>query len=56
MFAIMYESQDDGKVFKIYKTLDEARERARSIACMGYEVTVFDYDAAAEEYVKFYKV
>lgn len=56
MFAIMYESQDDGKVFKIYKTLDEARERARNIACMGYEVTIFDYDAEAEEYVEFCKI
>lgn len=56
MFAVMYKSQDDGMVFKICKSLDEAQERARNIACMGYEVTVFDYDAAAEEYVEFYKI
>ena len=55
MFAIMYNSED-GAVFKISKTLEEARDRARNIACMGYEVTIFDYDMEAEEYVELCKI
>ena len=55
MFAIMYKSED-GAVFKICKTSDEAREKANNIACMGYEVTIFDYDTEAGEYVEFCKI
>lgn len=56
MFAVMYKSQDDGMIFKIFKALDEAMRRAGNIAGMGYKVTIFDYDAESDEYVEFCKI
>lgn len=55
MFGIMYETSD-GKVFKICETLEEAQNQGNNIACMGYEVTVFDYDKETKTYFEFYKV
>lgn len=55
MFAVMYE-MEDGRVFKIYQELGEAQQVANSIACMGTQVTVFDYDLDSESFVEFYTV
>lgn len=55
MFAIMYE-MEDGRVFKIYQDLGEAQQAANSIACMGTQVTVFDYDLDGESFVEFYTI
>ena len=55
MFAIMYNTED-GKVFKICKTLEEAQNRAAGLSCSGYEVTVFDYDIESETYLEFYTI
>lgn len=56
MFAIMYETTENGKIFKICETLDEARNKAHNIACMGYSVTVFDYDVDTGTYIEFYTI
>ena len=55
MFAIMYETED-GKVFKVVKTLDEAQKKAHALSLKGYSVTVFDYDMTDDEYLEFYTV
>lgn len=54
-FAVMTESTD-GKIFTLYKTLEEAQNAAQNAACMGYEVTVFDCDKETGEYLEFYKI
>lgn len=55
MFAVMTESAE-GRIFTIYKTLEDARNAANNAACMGYGVTVFDYDEETDEYLEFYTI
>ena len=55
MFGVLYET-DDGKVFHICRTQEEAKRQADNIACMGYVVTVFDYDIETATYLEFYKL
>ena len=55
MFAVMYETEE-GKVIKTCKELDEAHELANNTACMGYAVTVFDYDADSQTFLEFYSM
>lgn len=55
MFGYLYETED-GKTFKICKTQEQAMEEANNLACMGYEVTVFDYDIETGEYLKFFTI
>ena len=55
MFGIMYE-MEDGKIFKVCKTLDEAQIKANNIACMGISVTIFDFDMEKQEYLEFYTI
>lgn len=52
-FAVMVEDAD-GRIFTLYKTLEEAQNAANNAACMGYGVTVFDYDKETGEYLEFY--
>ena len=55
-FAVLFETED-GKVFKAYKTMEEARAAATNAACgMGWEATVFDYDMASDSYVEFFTI
>lgn len=54
-FVVMTESAD-GRIFTLYKTLDEAQNAAGIAASMGYGVTVFDYDMETGEYIEFYTV
>ena len=57
MFGLLIDySNVDGRVFKIYDTLDEAKEAMNNIACMGYRVTLFDYDKDSGEYIEFYSL
>lgn len=55
MFGILYETED-GKIFHPCRTLEEAQHEAGTLACMGYTVTVFDYDIATGNYLEFYTV
>lgn len=55
MFGIMYETED-GKVFRIFKTYEEAQTTANNIACMGFPVTVLDYNEATETYLELYTI
>ena len=55
MFAVMYETEE-GKVIKTFKELGEAQEMANNTACMGYAVTVFDYDVESETFLEFYSM
>ena len=55
MFAVMIDSAE-GRIFTIYKTLEDARDAANGAACMGYGATVFDYDAETGEYLEFYTI
>ena len=54
-FAVMIETTD-GKVFTLYKDLAAAQKAAQTASCMGYAVTVFDYDVETGEYLEFYKI
>ena len=55
MFGVLYEAEN-GKVFKVCETLESAQKLGADTACMGYEVTVFDYDKEAKTYLEFYKI
>lgn len=55
MFGVLYET-DDGKVFHICRTQEEAKNEADNLACMGYAVTVFDYDIDSKTYLEFYSI
>ena len=52
-FAVMVEGAE-GRIFTLYKTLEEAQNAANNAACMGYSVTVFDYGKETGEYLEFY--
>lgn len=54
-FAVMTESAE-GRIFTLYKTLEEAQNAANNAACMGYSVTVFDYDKETGEFLEFYTI
>lgn len=54
-FATMIETAD-GKIFTLYKTLEEAHDAANNAACMGYAATVFDYDIETGIYLEFYSL
>lgn len=54
-FAVMVETTD-GKVFTLYKDLTAAQNAAQNASCMGYAVTVFDYDEKTGEYLEFYRL
>lgn len=54
-FAVMVEDAE-GRIFTLYRTQEEARNAANNAACMGYEVTVFDYDKTTGEYLEFYTI
>lgn len=55
MFAVMVECTD-GKVFKIFETMEQAQNYANNVSCMGYAVTVFDYDMESKVYLEFYQI
>ena len=55
MFAVMYETEE-GKVIKTCKELGEAQALANNTACMGYAVTVFDYDVDSQTFLEFYSI
>lgn len=44
-FAIMYDT-NDGRIIKTFDELSEAQYAAQNVACMGFSVTIFDYDQA----------
>lgn len=57
MFAVMfYDHEGESKSIKVCKTFDEAENLARNIACRGYAVTVFDYDADSQTFLEFYSI
>ena len=53
-FTILFKDEDGMMVFKRFETLEEARTKANTIALMGHEVSVFDYDAETDEYLEFF--
>lgn len=54
-FAIMVDDAE-GRVFTLYRTLEEAQNAAGNAACMGYDVVVFDYDKETGKYMEFYTI
>ena len=54
-FAVMV-NYEDGKEFKLYKTLEDAQDVANKFACEGYSVTVFDCDKETGTYMEFYTI
>lgn len=54
-FAIMVDDAE-GRVFTLYRTLEEAQNAADNAACMGYDVVVFDYDKETGKYMEFYTI
>lgn len=55
-FAILFKDEDGMMVFKTFRTKEEADAKANTIALMGYEVTVFDYETETDEYLEFYSI
>lgn len=55
MFGVEY-TTPEGKYFQLFRTLEEAQDRANRYACAGYPVTVFDYDLETDTYLEFYEV
>ena len=53
MFAIMYKTNEEMNI-RLCNTLDEVRAQAARLACMGCEVTVFDYDVETKTYFEFF--
>ena len=61
MFGVLvhgvYNNEDNYNFFKIFKTLDEARDFATNAVCgMGLHATVYDYDKELDEYIEFFDV
>ena len=55
-FGVMFETED-GKIFKTYKTLEEAQNAATNATCgMGWLSTIFDYDMQSNSYIEFYAI
>lgn len=54
-FAVMVENAE-GKIFMLYKTLEEAQYAANNAASMGYRVVVFDSDKETGEFLEFYTI
>ena len=54
-FAIMYDT-NDGRIIKTFDELSEAQYAAQNVACMGFSVTIFDYDIEAKQYIEFYTI
>lgn len=54
MFGLLYLG-DDGMVFEIFDTLDNARNRAKTCLVMGCDkVTVFDYNKGQDMFLEFF--
>lgn len=56
MFGVLVDYGDDGRVFKVFSTREEADEKMNNCVCMGYTVTLFDYDKDSDEYLEFYSM
>lgn len=55
-FGVMFETEG-GKIFKTYKTLEEAQNAATNATCsMGWKTTIFDYDMQYNSYIEFYTI
>ena len=57
MFGVLVDwGNDDSRTFEIFQTQKEATEYAENTACMGFRVTVFDYDKESNQYIEFYSL
>ena len=61
MFGVLvygvYNNEDNYNFFKIFKTLDEARDFAtEAVHGMKLHATVYDYDKELDEYLEFYSL
>ena len=57
MFGVLVDwNSEDSRTFEIFQTQDEAVEYAHDIACMGFRVTIFDYDKGSNQYIEFYSL
>ena len=57
MFGVLVDwDGQESRTFEIFQTQDEAAEYAHNTACMGFHVTVFDYDKESNQYMEFYSL
>lgn len=55
MFGVFVKDHYEGdSSFKIFQTMDEAREYDNIMSCMGFTTIVFDYDKDGDVFVEFY--
>jgi len=59
MFGVLIidKGEDCYSSFKIFDTLEEAKDYATNVSCMsGLPCTIFDYDKESKTYIEFYEV